>query len=229
MPAPGRAPLSRYGNPEFYEVFGQRYYPLKSSAGFVERGIASWYGPDFHLRRTSSGETYDMYQMTAAHRVLPLPTHVRVTNMNNGRQCIVKVNDRGPFKDDRVIDLSYAAARILGIVGPGTAPVEVRAIDALPIAPRPVHMRAPSIRVEPSSGPRYYLQVGAFYERANAERLRDRIAPQLQCNVRIDTVVRYQRPIYRVQIGPFVDASGGRSVVERLPSVGVHQHRVVVN
>ena len=135
-PWPGRRtrsrahePLSRYGNPESYEVFGQTYYPLKSSRGFVERGVASWYGPGFHRKRTSSGEPYDMYEMSAAHRVLPLPTYVEVTHLGSGRRAVVKVNDRGPFKDDRVLDLSYAAAYRLGIHGPGTAWVEIRALS----------------------------------------------------------------------------------------------------
>ncbi|MGQ0592025.1 MAG: septal ring lytic transglycosylase RlpA family protein, partial [Gammaproteobacteria bacterium] len=126
---PRAEPLSRYGNPESYEVFGQTYYPLKSSQGFVERGVASWYGPGFHRKRTSSGEPYDMYEMSAAHRVLPLPTYVEVTHLGSGRKAVVKVNDRGPFKDDRVLDLSYAAAHRLGIHGPGTAWVEVRALS----------------------------------------------------------------------------------------------------
>jgi len=126
---PRAEPLSRYGNPESYEVFGQTYYPLKSSEGFVERGVASWYGPGFHHKRTSSREPYDMYEMSAAHRVLPLPTYVEVTHLGSGQKAVVKVNDRGPFKDDRVLDLSYAAAQRLGIHGPGTAWVEIRALS----------------------------------------------------------------------------------------------------
>ncbi|MGH8563494.1 MAG: septal ring lytic transglycosylase RlpA family protein [Gammaproteobacteria bacterium] len=126
---PRQEPLSRYGNPESYEVFGRTYYPLRSSQGFVERGVASWYGPGFHRKRTSSGEPYDMYEMSAAHRVLPLPTYVEVTHLGSGRRAVVKVNDRGPFKDDRVLDLSYAAAQRLGIYGPGTAWVEIRALS----------------------------------------------------------------------------------------------------
>ena len=128
-PIPRQEPRSRYGNPESYEVFGRTYFPLKSSEGFVERGVASWYGPGFHRKRTSSGEPYDMYEMSAAHRILPLPTYVEVTHLGSGRKAVVKVNDRGPFKDDRVLDLSYAAAYRLGIHGPGTAWVEVRALS----------------------------------------------------------------------------------------------------
>lgn len=122
-------PKSKYGNPKSYVVFGQRYYTLPTSKGYLEQGIASWYGTKFHGRRTSSGETYDMYAMTAAHKTLPLPTYARVTNKKNGRSIIVRINDRGPFHENRIIDLSYAAATKLGIVTMGTGLVEVRAID----------------------------------------------------------------------------------------------------
>ncbi len=122
-------PRSRSGNPPFYEVFGQRYYVLSSSVGYIERGVASWYGPGFHKVRTSTGEPYDMYAMTAAHKTLPLPAYVRVTNLQNGRSVVVRVNDRGPFVDNRIIDLSYSAALKLDVVRNGTAFVEVRSID----------------------------------------------------------------------------------------------------
>jgi rare lipoprotein A len=122
-------PKSKYGNPASYVVFGKRYHTKSSSKGYVERGVASWYGPDFHGRKTSSGERYDMYAMTAAHKTLPLPTYARVTNLKNGRTAVVKINDRGPFHGDRIIDLSYSAARKLGVVAKGTGMVEVRAVD----------------------------------------------------------------------------------------------------
>lgn len=121
-------PKSRYGNPASYEVFGERYFVLDRAAGYRERGRASWYGKKFHGRRTSSGEPYDMYEMTAAHRTLPLPSYVRVTHLGNGRSAIVRVNDRGPFHEDRIIDLSYAAAARLGMTDAGHAPVEVEAL-----------------------------------------------------------------------------------------------------
>jgi rare lipoprotein A len=122
-------PKSKYGNPKSYVVFGKRYHTKSSSKGHVERGLASWYGKKFHGRKTSSGERYDMYAMTAAHKTLPLPTYARVTNVETGRSAVVKINDRGPFHGKRVIDLSYTAARKLGVVSKGTAMVEVRAID----------------------------------------------------------------------------------------------------
>ena len=125
---PKEEPKSRYGNPKSYVVFDKRYYVMESNKGFVEKGIASWYGTKFHGRRTSSGETYDMYAMTAAHKNLPLPTYVEVTNLKNGKKIIVKVNDRGPFHENRIIDLSYTAATKLDIVKNGTGLVEIRAV-----------------------------------------------------------------------------------------------------
>jgi rare lipoprotein A len=120
---------SRYGNPPEYEVFGRTYRVLNTSSGYEAEGLASWYGPDFQGRRTSSGDPYDMYAMTAAHPSLPLPTYVEVTNLGNGRTVVVRVNDRGPFHGDRIIDLSYVAAWKLGMIGHGTARVRVRALE----------------------------------------------------------------------------------------------------
>ena len=108
-------PRSRYGNPRSYVVNGKQYFTLSSARGFIQRGIASWYGQAFHGRRTSSGETYDMHKMTAAHKTLPLPTYVSVRDLGTGRTIVVRVNDRGPFHGDRIIDLSFAAASKLGI------------------------------------------------------------------------------------------------------------------
>jgi rare lipoprotein A len=148
-------PRSRNGNPPFYDVMGKRYFVLSSSVGYVERGVASWYGPGFHKVRTSTGETYDMYAMTAAHRTLPLPAYVRVTNLQNGRSIVVRLNDRGPFVGNRIIDLSYTAASKLDMLRNGTAMVEVRSIEpgsqsaspaaplAAPLAP-PVTAQAPA-------------------------------------------------------------------------------------
>lgn len=128
--APGDdAPRSKYGNPESYEVYGKTYRVLPTASGYSERGMASWYGEDFHGKRTSSGEPYNMHAMTAAHKTLPLPSYVRVTNLQNRREIIVRVNDRGPFVDNRIIDLSFAAATELGVVRNGTAEVEVSAVD----------------------------------------------------------------------------------------------------
>jgi rare lipoprotein A len=128
---PRAEPRSIYGNPPSYEVFGRRYYVMASSVGYVERGVASWYGPGFHKELTSVREPYDMYGMTAAHKTLPLPAYVRVTNLQNGRSCVVRVNDRGPFVGNRIIDLSYTAAAKLDMLREGTAMVEVRSLQPL--------------------------------------------------------------------------------------------------
>lgn len=142
---PPYEPPSKLGNPPSYEVFGKRYYVMSSADGYMERGIASWYGPQFHGRRTSNGEQYDMYGMSAAHKTLPLPSWVEVTNLLNGRQITVRVNDRGPFYEGRIIDLSYTAAQKLGMDRSGTAPVRVRALTAgsFPAEPLQVASIAP--------------------------------------------------------------------------------------
>ena len=146
---------SRYGNPDSYVVYGKRFHTRKSSQGYKEKGGASWYGTKFHGRRTSSGEPYDMYAMTAAHKTLPLPSYVEVTNLENGRKVIVRVNDRGPFHDGRIIDMSYAAAVKLGMLGKGTARVEVRAIDPRThaAAPAPVKTATPAVTTQAAIPP----------------------------------------------------------------------------
>lgn len=152
--APGDdAPRSKYGNPASYEVYGQTYQVLATARGYSERGKASWYGEDFHGKRTSSGEPYNMHAMTAAHRTLPLPTYVRVTNLQNHREVIVRVNDRGPFHDNRIIDLSFAAATELGILGSGTADVEVTTVDPVVAAADAAPRRTPAppvVRKDPA-------------------------------------------------------------------------------
>ena len=152
---PRAEPLSKHGNPESYKVDGERYYVLDSSKDYRQTGTASWYGTKFHGQRTSSGEIYDMYAMTAAHKTLPLPTYVKVTNLANRRSVVVKVNDRGPFVDDRIIDLSYVAAKKLGILGNGTAQVEVSAIDptALQTDVAPATATAPEANTIIASAP----------------------------------------------------------------------------
>lgn len=128
-PEPKKEPKSKYGNPKEYVVFDKKYNVLDTAYGYTEIGLASWYGTKFHGKRTSSGEPYDMYSMVAAHKHLPLPTYAKVTNLENGKEIIVKIIDRGPFKDDRVIDLSYVAAAKLGIIDNGTAIVKIEAIN----------------------------------------------------------------------------------------------------
>jgi rare lipoprotein A len=139
-------PRSPYGNPPFYMVAGRRYVVLPSSAGYVERGVASWYGTEFHGLRTSTGEAYDMFAMTAAHKTLPLPCYARVTNLSNGRSAVVRINDRGPFVDNRIIDLSYSAARKLDMIRNGTAFVQVEVLTpAAPTVTAGLPVAAPAV------------------------------------------------------------------------------------
>jgi peptidoglycan lytic transglycosylase len=146
--------FSEAGNPEFYEVGSDRYYVLKDSHGFKERGVASWYGNKFQGRRTSSGEAYDMFRMTAAHKTLPIPCYVRVTNLRNGLSTVVRVNDRGPFHSGRIIDLSYAAALKIGVLDGGSAPVEIETVESAPMPAPPMIASAPlPVHAEMSAAP----------------------------------------------------------------------------
>lgn len=158
-PVPKHEPRARYGNHSPYEVFGRRYHVLPTAEGYRERGIASWYGTKFHGRLTSTREPYDMFQLTAAHKTLPLPAYARVTNLENGRSTIVRINDRGPFVGDRIIDLSYAAAVKLGMHIQGTAKVDVQVLmpdDPLPapdtlLAAQPVPAAQPTSAAAPAT------------------------------------------------------------------------------
>ncbi len=144
-----------------YSVKGKTYVPLKKvAAGHLQKGIASWYGPGFHGKKTSSGEKYDMYSMTAAHNVLPMNTLVKVTNLTNNKAVVVRINDRGPFIDDRVIDLSYGAARELGMIGPGTAPVQLAVLDSRDTTKPPRHI-AQALPTMPARAP------NPFYARSS--------------------------------------------------------------
>src|SRR5262245_29603024 len=165
---PRDEPRAKSGNPPFYEVGGHRYVVLPTAVGYVEQGVASWYGPDFHGGRTATGETYDMHAMTGAHPTLPLPTWVRVTNLQNGRSVVVRLNDRGPFAKNRIIDLSQAAAEQLDMIRSGTAMVEVRSLaGAAPTAGAPPAASPPPT---PTGGP-FHAQAGAFADEDNARRL----------------------------------------------------------
>ncbi len=221
-------PRSRYGNPESYVVFGERYSVMETAAGFSERGIASWYGTKFHGRRTSSGEPYDMYAMTAAHKHLPLPSYVEVTHLGNGRRIVVKVNDRGPFVDNRIIDLSYAAATKLGMADTGTAPVAIRVITPAGASPTAVTASLDTGSAAATELPEravYFVQVGAFGERDNALRVVGRLeAAALPEPVRLDEAERF----YRVQVGPVDSVERVDALGRRLQEVGFEQTHVVV-
>jgi len=226
---PRAEPRSRYGNPESYVVFGQTYRVQKSARGHVERGLASWYGPGFHAERTSSGEPYDMYAMTAAHKTLPIPAYIRVTHLENGRSVVVKVNDRGPFVGDRIIDLSYTAAHKLGMIRSGTAPVEIRVIEpgeetpprviTASSTPAPAAIAAPPVTVT------RYVQAGAFGSRVNAEAMLARLRGAGIDNALIREVNIAGRQWYRVQAGPVEQADAVDALVDHLRRAGVPDAR----
>jgi rare lipoprotein A len=226
-------PRADRGNPPFYDVLGKRYHVLPTSAGYVARGVASWYGQDFHGLATSSGETYDMHAMTAAHTTLPLPTWVEVTNLANGKHVVVKVNDRGPFVDNRLIDLSYAAATALDMVGSGTTRVEVRAV-APPIgayrAPAPVLAAAQPPQAQPAASvERMFLQVGAFAQQENAEKLVARLRASGFENPTLVTQPNDGRRLHRVWLGPVHDSVEYDALDARLRSIGVSGARLVTD
>ncbi|MDZ7736558.1 MAG: septal ring lytic transglycosylase RlpA family protein [Gammaproteobacteria bacterium] len=178
---------------------------MDSSDGYVERGIASWYGKKFHGRRTSSGESYDMYGMTAAHKSLPLPSYVHVRNLENGRDVVVKVNDRGPFHKNRIIDMSYAAASKLGMLAKGTALVKVRAIKPGKEETGDRHYVAMDKSSPVTNTDQFYIQIGAFSSLENAEQLRMRLDSVDDKFARIYQTVINNRTLYRVRIGPLSD------------------------
>ena len=219
-------PRSRYGNPPSYTVYGKRYYTLDTSNGYRERGIASWYGTKFHGRRTSSGQAYDMYAMTAAHKTLPLPTYVQVTNLENRRSVVLRVNDRGPFHSNRIIDLSYAAAWKLGILSKGTGYVEVLALD--PRAPSPVTSvaeAAPSPAPEPV---RLYLQAGSFSVLANAEQMKWRMQDVSGGPVNVEPVQIGGRTSYRVRVGPIANVTKADRLAQQISDLGLETPRIVI-
>ena len=223
---PRAEPYSRYGNPESYVVFGKRYYTKKDSKGYREQGIASWYGSKFHGRRTSSGEVYDLYKMTAAHKSLPLPTYARVTNLRNGRSVIVKVNDRGPFHHNRIIDLSYVAAAKLGILANGTGLVEVEAIDTS--TPRPAVTQVVS-KPAVNEDAVMYLQVGAVSERDNADRLRSRLQTANVGTIRVTEGSGGSGTLYRVRVGPLTSVDEADRIANTLVSQGISDSRVIID
>ena len=209
-------PRSKYGNPISYVVRGKRHYVLQNAKGYSKVGFASWYGTKFNGKLTSTRERYNLYSMTAASPDLPIPTYVRVTNLSNGKSCIVKVNDRGPFVANRIIDLSYVAAKKLGYANHGTALVRVTAIDPTLWAQQQKAIPAAPIS-EPSQ---FYLQVGAFAKRENAEVYEQQIARLTNLPVQIKTSENNLTPLYRVQLGP-VAADESNLIREKLESAGL--------
>ena len=200
---PKNEALSRYGNPASYKVAGKVYHVLPTSHGYHARGTASWYASKFHKQRTSSGEPYDMYALTAAHKTLPLPTYLKVKNLNNGRQIIVKVNDRGPFHSDRILDLSYGSAVKLGIFPKGTAPVEIEAIS---------NQWQGKPRVAS-----YYVQAGAFSSSALAQQFKGKLQQWTQAGV----IIEHFHGRYAVKVGPFSNPNYGEKIKSILKQHGI--------
>ncbi len=227
---PRPEPRSKYGNGPVYEVLGKRYTVMNSSKDYQERGVASWYGKKFHGNLTSNRETYNMYAMTAAHKTLPLPTYVRVRNLRNDKSVIVRVNDRGPFVHNRIIDLSYAAALKLDMVRDGTSLVEVTAINFdEPAGPRPTRSMltgTPPSRDKTEPTPAVtsnlvYVQVGAFGDRANAERRLGALSLAGIEKAFIHEERTPQRTLYRVRVGPVDDVIQYDILVEELENIGI--------
>jgi rare lipoprotein A len=227
---PRAEPMHRYANRQ-YVALGQTYTPLTVPGSYKERGIASWYGKKFHGQRTSSGETYDMYGMTAAHPTLPIPSYARVTNLANNKSVVVRVNDRGPFLHDRIMDLSYTAALKLGVVGNGSSAVEVESIATdlpvltpiamaepitiEPLAPAPV--AAPAATNAPISVGTTYLQLGAFKSQQGAESFLAKMRTEFDGSGK--QLVLYQKDDFmRVQIGPYANQAEARDTAEKLQS-----------
>jgi rare lipoprotein A len=243
-------PLSRSGNQPSYTVFGRRYYVMRSSTNYEERGIASWYGTKFHSHHTSSGERYNMLAMTAAHKSLPLPTYVQVTNLSNGRQVIVKVNDRGPFESNRLIDLSYVAAKKLGMLGHGTAYVDIKAINPSEFqlsslfarnktASKPTMDDHPMVYAQEQRhhGSRLrtkhhtmvaranlYLQVGAFRNKTHAEKLKVKLVALQHSPV----MIHPSKNMYHVRVGPFKDIATAERLSKQLKAHGIYSKRVAI-
>jgi rare lipoprotein A len=213
-------PRSARGNPPFYDVLGQRYYVLATADGYLERGVASWYGPTFHGGHTSSGEPYDMYGMTAAHKTLPLPCYARVTNLRNGRSVVVRINDRGPFVANRLIDLSYTAATKLDMTREGTTLVEVRALT--PTVPDEL------TRTAAQPPPTLYVQAGAFADQQNAQRLLARLQAAGLDHAFIALPVTNGSHLFRVRLGPVDSVAQFDEFTARLTALGITDARLAV-
>ena len=227
-PVPRNEPRSRYGNGPVYEVLGRSYQVMRSAEGYQERGVASWYGQKFHGRLTSNRELYDMHALTAAHKTLPLPTYVEVTNLTNGKSVIVRVNDRGPFVSNRIIDLSYAAARRLEMIDTGTSLVEVRALTGShTVSATSPQTSAQSADRIAQSAATLYVQVGAFGDPQNADR-RFRLLQQGGIGSAFVAADYSVSPaLYRVRIGPIATVEQYDELVSRLADLGISDTHLV--
>lgn len=210
-----------------YAVNGTWYFPISSVAAYREKGVCSWYGPDFHGKPTSSGEIYNMHEMTAAHRLLPYNTQVRVVNPANQKEVIVRINDRGPFVKDRILDLSYAGAKALGILGPGTAFVELEALGVLEEVEENGERVTRLVQEVTLAQNRFYVQVGAFKEKQNALALKVRLERDYGGKVEIQEVEKEGTTFFRVRLSDLPDLSEASQAQKRLESNGYLQAMVV--
>jgi len=216
---------TRAGNPGEYEVFGKHYKILAQSEGYKKKGVASWYGEKFHGRKTSNGEVYNMYAMTAAHKTLPIPTYVRVTNLKNKRAVVVRINDRGPFHDNRIIDLSYTAAVKLGIQQIGTGLVEVEALgfDSAKVIEKKISLLAEDLQKTV-----FFLQVGAFNHSANAADLQGKLTTAAIASTRVQHIKNEGNGLYKVQVGPLYSEQEAKQESEKLAQIGFTNPLLVV-
>jgi len=220
---PRLEPLNRFANRP-YSVFGRDYVPATSLRPYKERGIASWYGRKFHNQKTSTGETYDMYAMSAAHPTLPLPSYAKVTSLATGRSVVVRVNDRGPFHNGRIIDLSYAAAYRIGIAQAGSGEVEVESVFPAGAPPQPV-LPLPTLEASAPAAPApipvgqelggFVVQLGAFANNLNAQAFVEHVANQI-APLGVEAKVHEQGGLYRVSVGPYPTRDDARRTAERL-------------
>ncbi|HUX90207.1 MAG TPA: septal ring lytic transglycosylase RlpA family protein [Gallionellaceae bacterium] len=223
---PSTEPLHRYANRP-YTVLGKNYTPLTSTGNYKERGVASWYGKKFHGQKTSIGEIYDMYGMTAAHTTLPIPSYARVTNLQNNKSVIVRINDRGPFMHERIIDLSYTAAAKLGIIGSGQGMVEVESLTADANAAAPISpIYKEPIQVTPlpsdnspalSAGGKVFLQLGAFNSQSGAEEFLISMRKKLSDSGK-QLSLSHNNGMVKVRIGPYANAETARATALDLQS-----------
>jgi len=217
-------------------VAGRKYTPMQSVSSYDESGVASWYGADFHGKNTANGESYDMHTLSAAHKTLPMPTLVRVTNLENDRTVIVRVNDRGPFVKDRLIDLSQAAAKELGYLNQGTARVRVQTLDQKPLlqaAASPATQAANAVPVhitplkQQTAAGNIFVQLGAFSSQENANQLRDQMLQQYP-NTALHAKQIATQTFYRVRIGPFSHMHEIEKTMISLQNSGYNKAIVVI-
>ena len=214
-------PRSKRGNPPFYTVLGKRYSVLPSAEGYLERGVASWYGPTFHGVATSIGEKYDMYGMSAAHKTLPLPAYARVTNLRNGKSVVVRINDRGPFVANRIIDLSYTAAAKLDMLKEGTTLVEVKVVT-----PADTDKLSRADELPPQT---LYVQAGAFSEEGNANQLVARLKSGGVKGAFVQSPQDGKPRMFRVRVGPVANAVEFDRLAAKLTALGVSDVRLATD